>query len=176
VEPLVTVGHGTASRDELTALLHGAGVGRLIDVRRYPGSRAHPHVRREELAGWLPDAGIGYRSDERLGGRRRLPPESPDAWWQVAAFRAYAAHMRTAEFRDAVTGLLADAAAGRTAVMCSESLWWRCHRRLIADHLVLVAGVPVVHLDHRGGLAEHRPAEGARRDGDVLIYDRVDKV
>lgn len=177
MDPVLTVGHGTASRESLASLLHDAGVRRLVDVRRYPGSRAHPHVRREALAEWLPEEGIAYRQDERLGGRRRSPAESPDGWWQVAAFRAYAAHTRTDEFRDGIADLLADAAeAPGVVIMCSESLWWRCHRRLIADYLVLVAGVPVRHLDHRGGLTDHRPAAGARRDGPVLVYDRLDKV
>src|SRR5829696_2559870 len=75
---LITVGHGTASRAEFTRLLHGAGVNRLVDVRRYPGSRAYPHVSRDALTRWLPAAGVNYRWEERLGGRRRLPAESPD--------------------------------------------------------------------------------------------------
>jgi uncharacterized protein (DUF488 family) len=169
---LITVGHGTAPRDELAALLTGAGLTRLVDVRRYPGSRAHPHVGREALARWLPAAGIAYRGDERLGGRRRLPPGSPDTWWQVDAFRAYAAHMRTREFLDAVDDLLADVRAGPTAVMCSETLWWRCHRRLIADFLTVARGLRVCHLDHRGRRTEHRVAAGARLlSPDALVYD-----
>ncbi|MGW5052586.1 DUF488 domain-containing protein [Actinokineospora sp. NPDC004072] len=169
---LLTVGHGTASQDEFSELLLAAGVVKLVDVRRYPGSRAHPHVSREALAHWLPAAGIDYRWEERLGGRRRLPPESPDGWWRVEAFRAYAHHMRSAEFHEAVDGLLADAAVARTAVMCSESLWWRCHRRLIADFVVLARSTPVHHLGHDGSLTEHLVAAGARRAAaDELVYD-----
>ena len=169
---LITVGHGTATQAEFTRLLHDAGVTRLVDVRRYPGSRAHPHVSREALARWLPAAGVNYRWEERLGGRRRLPAESPDRWWRVEAFRAYAHHMRSAEFLDAISGLLADLATARTAVMCSESLWWRCHRRLIADFATLARGTAVWHLNHEGRLTEHPVAAGARLSGDgVLVYD-----
>ncbi|MEV4641194.1 DUF488 domain-containing protein [Actinoplanes sp. NPDC049548] len=169
---LITVGHGTAAQPELIALLRGAAVRRLVDIRRFPGSRAHPHVGREALARWLPDAGVEYRWEQRLGGRRRLPDDSPDVWWQVPAFRAYAAHMRTPEFLDAVAELVTDAGPACTAVMCSESLWWRCHRRLLADHLVLVRDLPVQHLDHRGGLSDHRVSAGARLTaGNGIVYD-----
>ena len=173
--PLLTVGHGTASEAELRDLLHGAGVRRLVDVRRYPGSRAHPHVGRDALAQWLPAAGIGYRWEERLGGRRRAVSGGPDAWWRVEAFRAYAAHMRTAPFLDAVAGVLADVAESATAVMCSESLWWRCHRRLIADFVTLARQTAVQHLNHDGRLSDHPVAPGARlSEGGLLVYDRVD--
>jgi uncharacterized protein (DUF488 family) len=169
---LLTVGHGTATQEELTELLRAAGVDELVDVRRYPGSRAHPHVSREALAKWLPSARIGYRWEERLGGRRRLPAESPDRWWRVDAFRAYAHHMRSAEFLDAVDDLLVAAATARTVVMCGESLWWRCHRRLIADFVTLARATPVHHLYHDGQLLDHPIAAGARRAaGGVLVYD-----
>jgi len=164
---LLTVGHGTTNQAEFTGLLRAAGVARLVDVRRYPGSRAHPHVSREALAGWLPAAGIGYRWEERLGGRRRLPAESPDRWLRVDAFRAYAHHMRSAEFLDAVDGLLTDLEAASTVVMCSESLWWRCHRRLIADALV-VRGWEVRHIAADGSVGRHELTSFAKiSDGRV---------
>jgi uncharacterized protein (DUF488 family) len=173
--PLLTVGHGTASRADLIRLLREAGVTRLVDVRRYPGSRAHPHVRREALAQWLPAEGIDYQWEERLGGRRRLPAESADPWWQVAAFRAYAHHMRSAEFLDAMDRLLTQAASTTTSVMCSESLWWRCHRRLIADFAMLARERRVRHLNHNGRLTDHPVAAGARLSGEgLLFYDRTD--
>jgi uncharacterized protein (DUF488 family) len=169
---LLTVGHGAMDQAEFTGLLRSAGVAGVVDVRRYPASRAHPYVSREALASWLPAAGIGYRWEERLGGRRRLPAESLDRWWRVDAFRAYAHHMRSAEFLDAVDGLLTDVAAASTVVMCSESLWWRCHRRLIADFVTLARATPVRHLNHDGRLIEHPAAAGARRTPDgVLVYD-----
>lgn len=163
----MTVGHGAADRARLAELLTGAEIELVVDVRRFPASRANPDVRREELARWLPPAGIDYRWEPRLGGRRHTPagtPE-PDTWWTVAAFRAYAAYTRTADFRAALDAVLADAAARTTAVMCSESVWWRCHRRLIADVAVLGHHVPVDHLMPDGRHAEHRAAAVDRRDG-----------
>lgn len=171
---LLTFGHGAASRAELTTLLGDAGVELVVDVRRFPGSRAHPHVGREALAGWLMAAGVDYRWEPRLGGRRSRPADQAEAarddWWQVAAFRAYAAHTRTAEFRDALADLVADARSRTTAVMCSESVWWRCHRRLVADAAVLLHGLPVVHLAHDGRRSPHEPSAGARVTPDGLTY------
>ena len=169
--PLLTVGHGPDDRDRLGARLTAAGVASLVDVRRFPGSRSNPDVRREELERWLPAAGIGYRWEQRLGGRRRLPPDEPvaDGWWTVAQFAAYAAHTRTAEFAAALDEVLAEAASATVAVMCSESVWWRCHRRLVADVAVLARGVPVDHLVPGGRLAPHRPSEGAVRGDDGLV-------
>jgi uncharacterized protein (DUF488 family) len=161
--PLLTVGHGPEDRDRLGARLTAAGVTSLVDIRRFPGSRNNPDVGRESLAGWLPEAGVGYRWDERLGGRRRLPPGEPvaDDWWTVAQFAAYAAHTRTAEFAVALDEVLDEASRATVAVMCSESVWWRCHRRLVADVAVLAHGVPVLHLMPDGRLTPHRTSEGA---------------
>lgn len=170
--PLLTVGHGTLTQDDLVALLVGADVRLVVDVRRFPGSRRHPHLAREELERRLPDAGVAYRWDERLGGRRSRPKDEPerDPWWQVAAFRAYAAHTRTAEFAAALDELVAEARARRTAVLCSESLWWRCHRRIVADAVVLLGGLAVAHLGHDGRLVPHVPSAGARVAPDGLEY------
>lgn len=170
---LLTVGHGRLDQDAFGALLGGAGVELLVDVRRFPGSRANPAVSRDALPGWLPRIGIDYRWEERLGGRRRLPPgDAEDPWWQVDAFRAYAAHTRTEEFREALQEVLAEAGRRRVAVMCSESVWWRCHRRVVADVAVLAHGVTVRHLMHDGRLTEHRPAEGARLGPDgTVVWD-----
>lgn len=172
---LLTFGHGTADRAELATLLTGAGVSDLVDVRRFPGSRRNPDVASDAMAAWLPDAGVRYRWEPRLGGRRRVPGDAPDAdpWWRVEAFRAYAAYMRGEEFRSATGDLLEELAAGTTAVMCSESLWWRCHRRLISDAVTLLHGVDVQHLGHDGRLTPHRPAEGARVTPEGLVYDRL---
>ena len=168
---LVTLGHGTATAGELVALLEGAGVERLVDVRTYPGSRRHPHVDREAMAGWLAGAGVAYRWEPELGGRRKPAPGSVNHALRHPGFRGYADHMRTPAFWSALDRLLAEAAAAPTVAMCSETLWWRCHRRLLADAAVLVRGAEVLHLDHRGRLEPHRPTDGARRDGDLLAYD-----
>jgi uncharacterized protein (DUF488 family) len=165
-----TFGHGTASQPQIADLLRGAGMGLVVDVRTAPGSRRNPHVARASLESWLPSEGLAYRWDKRLGGFRRPPPDSPDVFWREEMFRGYAAHMRTPEFAAAVTELLDF--AGDQTVMCSESLWWRCHRRLIADYLVLVREVPVEHLMHDGRLVRHEPSAGARLQGEgSLVYD-----
>ncbi|HEU5158973.1 MAG TPA: DUF488 domain-containing protein [Streptosporangiaceae bacterium] len=170
--PLVTFGHGTAAIEEIVSLLRGAAVVSLVDVRTAPGSRRNPAVARAELERSLPESGIVYRWDKRLGGFRKVPPESPDVVWRNDAFRGYAAHMRTDTFRAAMDELLAEAAERLTAVMCSESVWWRCHRRMIADFALLARGVPVRHLMHDGRLDMHRVSEGARvRDDGLLVYD-----
>ena len=169
---LLTFGHGTASAERMTELLRGARVSVLVDVRTAPHSRRHPHVARAELERWLPEAGISYRWDKRLGGFRKAAPDSPDTAWREDMFRGYAAHMRTEGFQAAMDEVLAQAAADRTVVMCAESLWWRCHRRLLADFAVASRAVPVRHLLHDGRIEEHRLSPGLRRrDDGLLVYD-----
>jgi uncharacterized protein (DUF488 family) len=171
---LLSVGHGRLDRRGFAELLRGAEVEALVDVRRYPGSRRNPDVSSEALAEWLPAAGIAYRAEPRLGGRRRLPADAAveDPWWQVEQFAAYAAHTRTPEFGDALAELVEQAAGTRTAMMCSESVWWRCHRRLVADVVVLRGLDDVRHLMHDGRLVPHPPAEGARiRPDGAVVWD-----
>jgi len=139
----------------------------LVDVRRFPGRRRHPHLSREALQEWLP---IGYRWEERLGGRRALPEDSPDVALRNAAFRGDASQMRGADFRGALRELLASPV--RTAVMCSETVWWRCHRRLVADAAVLLHGIRVQHL-LGGRQSPQRLTDGVRVVGDQLVYDVV---
>jgi uncharacterized protein (DUF488 family) len=171
--PVLTFGHGTSDAGELTRLLRGAGVRELIDVRTAPGSRRNPDATREALGRWLPEAGTGYRWDKRLGGWRKAAPDSPDTALRNRSLAGYAAHMRSAEFHAAIDDLLIVAAQTPTTVMCAESVWWRCHRKMIADFLVLVRQIEVRHLMHDGTLHPHRPAEEARlaADRQVLIYD-----
>jgi uncharacterized protein (DUF488 family) len=168
---LYTVGHGTVSQSDFAELLASAGVTSLVDVRIGPGSRKHPHFGKDSMAAWLPDAGISYRWEQRLGGFRKLPPRSPDTALRNESFRAYAAHMRTADFCAAADMLIAEASTEATAIMCSETLWWRCHRRLIADYCVLLAGLPVEHLMPRSRPAAHVPTIGVRVLGNFLRYD-----
>ncbi|MGW6643980.1 DUF488 domain-containing protein [Streptomyces iakyrus] len=169
---LLTFGHSTADRDRIGELLRGAGVTAVVDVRTAPGSRRDPDLLRERLAEWLPGAGIDYRWEPGLGGFRPLPADSPDVVWRNESFRGYAAHTRSPEFVSAMDRLLHEAAGARTAVMCSEAVWWRCHRRLIADFAVLAHGVPAHHLMHDGRLSAHKPTPGARlRDDGLLVYD-----
>ena len=172
---LLTVGHGTLDRDALGTLLAGAGTDLLVDVRRFPGSRHNPDVSRDALGEWLPDAGIAYRWEERLGGRRRRDKDADfdaDNWWRVEAFRAYAAHTRTPDFLAALDDLGKQVATnGTTVVMCSEAVWWRCHRRLVADAALLLGGVDVAHLAHGGRITPHEPSAGARVVEGLLHYD-----
>ncbi|MDX1883289.1 DUF488 domain-containing protein [Mycolicibacterium sp. 120270] len=168
---LTSVGHGSLNRAELVHLLRTAGVEALVDIRRFPNSRRNPDLETTAMAGWLHDAGLAYRWDERLGGRRRLPAgtEPEDGWWRVAQFAAYAAYTRTEPFEKALTELVEQAKQQPTAMMCSEAVWWRCHRRIVADVAVLRCGVEVGHLMHDGRLVAHAPSEGAviRPDGKV---------
>lgn len=146
-------------------------------MRTAPGSRRNPDSAREAMARWLPDADIGYRWEPRLGGWRRPPtnradsPDGPDSGLRNESFRSYAAHMRSPEFRVAIDELLLTAAEQQVAVMCAETVWWRCHRKLIADYLTLARAIEVLHLMHDGKLRPHRPTAEARVDGEVLVYD-----
>jgi uncharacterized protein (DUF488 family) len=168
---LITVGHGAVSADELAQLLEGAGVKALVDVRSIPGSRRHPQFGRLELERRLSPAGISYRWEPDLGGFRRSRAGSPNVGLRHPSFRGYADYMASRPFERALTRLLEEASSQVTAVMCAETLWWRCHRRLIADAVVLVKDAEVSHLDHRGHVVPHRPTEGVRLDGHRLVYD-----
>ena len=165
-----TFGHGTLAAGDLVELLRGAGVEVVADVRRHPGSRRHPHTAREAMERWLREAAIDYAWLPALGGRRRPDPASPNVGLRDPQFRGYADHMASAEFA-AGAAALHDLGAGRSvAVMCAESVWWRCHRRLLADHLVLVDGVAVGHLFHDGRTAPHEPTAGATVEAGAVVY------
>lgn len=166
-----TFGHGTLSEDDFVSLIEEAGITELVDIRSFPGSRHNPQFGREEMERWLPEAGVPYRWMRDLGGRRRPVPDSRHVALRHQSFRAYADYMETDSFRDGVDELLA-LGEGR-AVMCSETVWWRCHRRLLADYLVLVSGVEVLHLMHDGRLTRHKPTDGVRVGSEELIYDVV---
>lgn len=173
---LLTVGHGRLDREALGDLLAGAGVERLVDVRRFPGSRANPGAARGVVPQVAQERGIAYRWEERLGGRRSLTAaqraQSPDTWWRVEAFGAYAAWTRSEDFRAALPELLADIAEGQTAILCSESVWWRCHRRLVSDVVSVEFDTPVRHLMPDGRLADHVVSAGARvGDDGRLVWD-----
>ncbi|MBV9101518.1 MAG: DUF488 domain-containing protein [Candidatus Dormibacteraeota bacterium] len=142
----------------------------IVDVRTAPGSRRHPHFARSAMEEWLPREGIAYRWELRLGGFRRPRPDSVNMAWRHPAFRGYADHLSSEDFRVGIEIVLAEAHEPGVAVMCSETLWWRCHRRLIADHLVLVRGIEVRHVVSRGLVEPHRPTEGAALEGGVLTY------
>jgi uncharacterized protein (DUF488 family) len=167
---LWTVGHGTLAAPAFTALVNEAGIQVVVDVRRFPGSGRNPQFGSDQMAAWLAEAGLDYEWAPLLGGRRKASADSPNTGLRNVQFRAYADHMATAEFRHGVAHLLAKAADRTVAVMCAESVWWRCHRRLLADHLVLVKGWDVEHLMHDGRRVNHPVTPAARPVGDVVIY------
>lgn len=171
MKPVLTVGHGARTAEEFTGVLTEARVQVLIDVRRFPGSRRHPHFSREVLHKSLNDLAIGYEWwGESLGGRRKPSPESRHAALRNSSFRAYADHMESAEFQAALSALQARSKEERLALMCAETLWWRCHRRLIADALV-ARGLEVIHLG-TGKDAAHTLTPEARVDEDGrVVYD-----
>lgn len=170
-ERLFTIGHSTLEADGFVQLLRDAGVAEVADVRAHPGSRRHPHFERSAMSEWLAEAGIAYRWEGELGGRRKEPADSPDTALDAAGFRAYAAHMRTGGFWAALDEVLAAATDRPVALMCAESVWWRCHRRLIADAAVLVRGVTVEHVMPDGRTQQHPPIEVARLTDGGLVYD-----
>jgi uncharacterized protein (DUF488 family) len=170
---IVTIGHGTLPARAFSALVRGAGVETIVDVRRFPGSRHNPQFGRDEMQRWLADEEVSYRWTAALGGRRKGSPDSPNVALRNAQFRAYADHMSSDEFAAAIDELVELASRLPVAVMCSEAVWWRCHRRLLADHLVLVSDLAVEHLFHDGRLAEHPVTPGARGDDQRVVYDAL---
>jgi uncharacterized protein (DUF488 family) len=152
------------------AVVRGAGLETIVDVRRFPGSRRNPQFALEQLARCLPEFGVEYRWLSSLGGRRTSAPDSPNAGLRNVQFRAYADHMTSDEFAEGIAELSALTLTRRLAVMCAESVWWRCHRRLLADHLVLIEKMGVEHLFHDGRLVEHVPTPEAHRIESGLVY------
>jgi uncharacterized protein (DUF488 family) len=151
-----TVGHSTHPFPDFLAILQAYGIETVADVRRFPGSRRHPQFGTEALASSLEGHGIAYHWFPDLGGRRRpdlLEPEG--SAWRHPSFRAYAQYLRSEEFAQALVSLMHVAKASRTAIMCSELLWWRCHRRLIAD-VMLFSGWQVVHILGADESSTHR--------------------
>ncbi len=130
----------------------------MVDVRRFPGSRRHPQYGAAALAAALNEVGIGYEHVGALGGRRPVVPGSCNDGWQTAGFRGYADHVHTAEFAEGLARLEDLAAERRATVMCAEAQWWRCHRRVLAD-VLLLRGWDVLHVMTGGRLVEHQPPE-----------------
>ena len=160
---LYTIGHSTRPIDEFIALLHENGVKRLVDVRRFPGSRQHPQYNLESLRDSLAEAGIAYRHEPDLGGRRSVDPASLNTAWRNSGFRGYADWMASDAFLAALDRLTAEAAEQSTAVMCAESVPWRCHRNLLADALVL-RNAQVAHILGAGQIRLHELNEAAQQD------------
>ncbi len=166
---LFTLGHSNRTVDEFLKLLRRSGIRQMADIRRYPGSRRHPHFERENLDHILNMSWVAYRHMEALGGHRAVEPGSPHTALENG-LRGYAGHMETAEFAEAATDLTRWAGAARTAVLCAEADPLRCHRQLLADYL-LVRGIRVVHIEDAETIRDHTLTRVARREGDRLIYD-----
>jgi uncharacterized protein (DUF488 family) len=170
---LWTFGHGTASEVELAELLKQHDIETVIDVRKIPKSRAHPYVWSDKMAVWVPDlSGAAYEWHPEFGGFRKANPDSPNVALRNAAFRAYADYMQTPEFLEAFAGLMRRTTEQRIAIMCSESVWWRCHRRLMSDAATLLYDAGVQHIMHTGKTTPHKLTEGVRvTDDGLLQYD-----
>jgi uncharacterized protein (DUF488 family) len=169
---VLTIGHATHPLDRFVALLGQHEVEALVDIRRFPGSRMHPHFSRDNLAAALPKAGVEYHWLEALGGRRHKKAggaPSANLGLQNQGFRNYADYMLTDEFREGVEKLLEAARHKRKAIMCAEGLFWRCHRRLVSDFLV-ANGVAVQHILPSGELRPHRLTAGAMIEDGRVTY------
>ena len=164
-----TVGHSTRSASEFGQILFAHEINVLVDVRSFPGSRRYPQFNQASLSGALADLHIDYRHAPLLGGRRKARADSLNTAWQNASFRAYADYMETADFKRGVGELLELAAANRTAVMCAEAVWWRCHRSLIADYLK-AGGHSVLHIMDARKTEEHPFTTAARIVDGQLSY------
>ena len=151
---LWTIGHSTLAIEDFISKLESFEIQVLADVRSYPGSRRYPHFNREKLNGSLSDTGIRYEHFPELGGRRRARPDSLNIAWRNESFRGYADYMETNEFRAGIDRLLNIATTQRTAIMCSEAVWWRCHRSLISDYLK-VKGIEVNQIMSIGKAEPH---------------------
>ena len=169
-----TIGHSTRSIDDFRGVLEAHGIEAIADVRRFPGSRRLPQFQADALAAALEADGVAYRWLAALGGRRRAEAGAVATAWRHPAFHAYANHVASAEFADGLHELLDLAHGLRTAVMCAEVLWWRCHRRLIADVLVSL-GVEVVHVRDAANAEPHRLSAPARVERGALTYAEVSR-
>jgi uncharacterized protein (DUF488 family) len=170
VTTIHTIGHSTRSADEFIRLLTAAGIRQLVDVRQFPGSRKFPHFSASQLEADLGRAGIRYVHARDLGGRRRVAPDSLNAYWRNPSFRAFADHMASDEFLRALDELIAGARLQPTAIMCAEAVPWRCHRFLISDALV-ARGNKVVHVVGENSQQEHvLNPHASVSDSGVLTY------
>jgi uncharacterized protein (DUF488 family) len=161
--PFFTIGHSDHTLERLTGLLHDADVEMVVDVRRFPGSRSNPQFDEDVLLAALPPAGLRYRRAAGLGGRRpatKAVPPTVNGLWRNRSFHNYADHALSDEFREALSELREQGLGHRVAVMCAEAVWWRCHRRIIADHL-LAHGDDVSHIMPGGRIEKAELTPGA---------------
>ena len=166
-----TVGHSTRTIDELIAMLQSFRIALLADVRNYPGSRRYPHFNKDAFEISLAKENIQYVHLKDLGGRRKPKPDSKNTIWRNDAFRGYADYMDTDAFNKAAEQLELLADKQRTAYMCSEAVWWRCHRSLISDYLKSI-GWTVMHIMDIHKAEEHPYTSAARIVNGMLTYNK----
>jgi uncharacterized protein (DUF488 family) len=164
-----TIGHSTRSFDDFLALIGGSRIEVIADVRSFPGSRRYPQYGKEALAATLAEHAIGYLWLPALGGRRKAAPDSPNKVWRNASFRGYADYMSSAQFALGLEELLDVSNGARTALMCSEAVWWRCHRSMIADALC-ARGFEVLHILDPKHTVPHPMTAAARVVGGKVSY------
>ena len=164
-----TIGHSTRDLEDLVNILNDFDITHLVDVRNYPGSKRYPHFNKEALEFSLPAQNIRYTHLKDLGGRRTARPNSGNTGWKNSASRGYADYMKTEDFATAMTQLEEIAAKEKTAYMCSEAVWWSCHRALISDYLK-ARGWKVWHIISAGKATEHPYTKPAKIINGALTY------
>lgn len=168
-----TIGHSTRSMEDFMQLLQQYQIEAIADIRKFPGSRKYPQFNKEALSESLQKAGIHYEHIEELGGRRKPDKDSENTRWRHPAFRAYADYMETKEFSQGIEKLLALRQKYRTAYMCSEAVWWRCHRALVSDYLKF-KGYMVIHILSGSKTEEHPYTSAAAFKDGQLTYKPAD--
>lgn len=164
-----TIGHSTNAQNKFSGLLILNGIKTLADVRSLPGSAKFPQFNKENLQDYLPAHSIAYVHIPLLGGRRKVMKDSRNTGWRHPSFRGYADYMETEDFIRGINELISFAESGRTAFMCSEALWWRCHRSMISDYLKL-SGWTVLHILSNGKTEEHPYTQPAKIKNGMLSY------
>jgi uncharacterized protein (DUF488 family) len=164
-----TIGHSTHTLEELVAMLNSFEIKLLADIRSFPGSRKFPQFNKENLEVSLPENGIQYVHLKKLGGRRKVNPASKNISWRHLAFRAYADYMETSDFKEGIEELEKIAKRQRTAYMCSEAVWWRCHRSMVSDYLKS-KGWKVMHIMAIEKEEEHPYTSPAKIVNEQLSY------
>lgn len=170
-----TIGHSTHPLEEFVEMLKSFDIEEVVDVRSYPGSRKFPQFNKENLTESLPQNNIEYTHIKDLGGRRKVDPESIHTVWRHPAFRGYADYMDTSDFETGIEELIKLAESKRVAYMCSEAVWWRCHRSMISDYLKSKGWI-VMHIMAIGKADEHPYTAPAEIVDGELIYPEKDEV
>ncbi len=166
---IYTIGHSTRTLEHFVAMLQSFNIEMIVDIRSFPGSRRYPHFNKENLEVSLPEKNINYVHLKLLGGRRPVKKDSKNAGWRHPAFRGYADYMETDDFKKGIDELEQIAIKQKTAYMCSEAVWWRCHRSMVSDYLKLNGWI-VFHIMEINKSEEHRYTQPAKIIDGKLSY------